>query len=241
VATYADYCPIAVATELVGDRWSVLILREIMVGSTRFNDIHRGIPRISRTLLSQRLRVLVRDGLVERRSRPGRSSFDYVLTEAGRDLQPIVWELGKWSTRWAFTEPTDEQLDVAHLVWRLHQVVDPTRVPRKRTTVEFQARGPGGGRAWLVFENGESTACELDPGYEVDLVVNGENRELHRWYVGRVTWREACRDGGVSLVGPARLAREFPRWFRPSAFHADVRAVVTGRRPRGPVAGVPAG
>jgi len=222
MARYADYCPIAVANEVIGDRWNPLILREIIIGSHRFNDIHRGLPRISRTLLAQRLRFLERNGLVERRPHPRGQAVDYVLTDAGRDLEPILWELGRWATRWAFGDPSDEQVDTVHLVWRLHQVTDPERAPQSRTTVAVRTRRPTGS-AWLVFEKGASTACEIDPGYDVDLVVVARNHALHRWFAGRVTWRDACDAGDVELIGPAGLVRGFPRWFRPSPFHADVR------------------
>jgi DNA-binding HxlR family transcriptional regulator len=232
VGAHHDYCPIAVANEVIGDRWTTLVLREIMVGSHRFNDIHRGIPRISRTSLSQRLRSLERDGLVERRPHDESQAVDYVLTAAGKDLEPIIWELGRWATRWVFGDPVDEQLDAVHLVWRLHQLTNEDFAPKERTTVEFQIRGPGAGRAWLVFDLGASTACQIDPGYEVDLVVRAENRELHRWLLGRTSWTAAIRAGDIELIGPSRLSRVFPRWFHPSHFVDDVRRGMTMSRVR---------
>lgn len=236
---YADYCPIAMANEIVGDRWNPLVLRELMVGARRFNDIHRGIPRISRTLLAGRLRSLERHGLVERRPVPGSQAVDYLLTDAGRDLQPILWQLGRWATRWTFGDPPDEVLDTHHLVWRLHQVTDPACAPQQRTTVEILTRGPGSARCWLVFAGGESTACQIDPGYDVDLVLRADNRELHRWFMGRTTWPEARRAGTIELSGPAGLATAFPTWFRPSPFHADVRAAL-GQADMRPAAGAAA-
>jgi DNA-binding HxlR family transcriptional regulator len=222
---YDDYCPIAVASEVIGDRWTPMVLRELMVGATRFNEIHRGIPRVSRTVLAQRLRLLEHNGLVERRPRPGEQAVDYELTDAGRALLPVLRDLGRWAADWVFRDPTDEQLDAVHLVWRLHQNTDRQRAPVERTNVEFFTHGPGAGRAWLVFEHGESTACLIDPGYEVDLLVRADNRELHRWFLGRVTWTEARQSGGIEVLGPARLARDFPRWFQPSPFYSDVRRV----------------
>ena len=229
---YSDYCPIAMANEVVGDRWSPLILREIIIGSHRFNEIHRGIPRISRSLLAQRLRLLEHNGLVERRPRPGESASDYVLTPAGRDLEPILWALGRWATRWMLGDPADEQLDTPHLVWRLHQVTNHERAPQKRTTVEFRTLGAGAGRAWLVFDGGRSTACQIDPGFDVDLVVEGDNRTLHSWFLGRVTWRDARASGAVTVLGPTRLASSFPSWFDPSAFYNEVRAATRAQRRR---------
>jgi DNA-binding HxlR family transcriptional regulator len=228
VGAYGDYCPIAASIDVIGDRWSPLVLRELMVGSTRFNEIHRGLPRMSRNLLVQRLRMLERNGLVERHPRPGSQMVDYQLTPVGKELEPVLWELGKWAVRWRFDDPVDEQLDTVYLVWRLHQQVDLQRVPERRTTVEFATKGPGGGRAWLVFDRGESTPCQLDPGYEPDVLVQGETKELFRWWIGRATWAEVCDGGEVKLVGDRRLVEAFPTWFLPSLFHAEVREAVTG-------------
>jgi DNA-binding HxlR family transcriptional regulator len=232
VASYSDYCPIAVANEVIGDRWSPLVLRELMIGSTRFNDIHRGIPRMSRSLLTQRLRFLEHNGLIERRPRPGEKAVDYVLSDAGRDLEPILWELGRWATRWVFGDPENHQLDTLHVVWRLHQLTDGDKAPQERTTVEFFTRGPGGRRAWLVFDHGASTACQVDPGFDTDLLVGGQSRELHMWLLGRTTWRAACESGAITVTGSRRLATAFPGWFRASPFHHDVRraALADARR-----------
>lgn len=210
MAGYDEYCPIAVGVDVIGDRWTPLVLRELIVGCTRFNDIHRGVPRMSRSLLSKRLRDLERNGLVER------DGTEYRLTPAGADLEPIVWGIGEWAARWLFRDPAVEQLDATSLVWRMHQFVDPERAPRRRTTVELRLTGPGGGRRWLVFEDGAATVCQDDHGYEVDLLVHGDNRAVHRWFLGRVTWREVLDAGLVRVDGPATLARGFPRWFAPN-------------------------
>jgi DNA-binding HxlR family transcriptional regulator len=211
--TYGEYCPIAVGAEVFADRWTPLVLRELMLGSRRFNDIHRGLPKMNRTLLVQRLRSLERRALVERRCENGGRTVDYVLTESGRELQPIVWSLGEWAARWTFGDPADSELDVAWLVWRLHQKAIPSVLPEGRLVVEFVASGPGGGNAWLVFDDRRATACEIDPGYDVDLVVEGDNRELHRWMLGVTPYREMVRAGAIRLVGPSRLVRGFPKWF----------------------------
>ena len=221
MGSYGEYCPIAVGAEFFGDRWTPLVLRELIVGCSGFNEIHRGLPKMSRSLLSQRLRVLERRGLVERNSHgPGRS-VEYVLTPAGKDLEPIIWQLGHWAARWAFGEPADEVLDAAWLAWRLHQHVDTGRLPQTRTVVELDLSGPGGGRAWLVLDRGGSTACLVDPGYDVDLAVLGDNREMHRWLLGRTTWRDVIASGVVRMVGPSRHVRAFPTWFDNSLFGAD--------------------
>lgn len=216
--TYREYCPIAVGAEFFGDRWTPLVLRELILGSRHFNEIHRGLGRMSRTLLIQRLRTLERRGIVERTVDATGRTAEYRLTPAGRELEPVVWALGHWAARWSFGDPADEELDVAWLAWRLQQTVIARNLPVGRTVVQFVLEGPGGGEAWLVLDRGGSTACQIDPGFEVDLVVMGDNRELHRWLLGRRTIRELQRSGSVRLVGPSRLSRSFPSWFQVSPF-----------------------
>src|SRR5262245_16404906 len=142
VKTYSDYCPIAMGAEAIGDRWSPLVLRELMVGATRFSDIHRGVPRMSRTLLAQRLRQLERAGLVERRPGP-----TYHLSEAGQELQPIVFALGDWAKRWLFGDPEKDHLDGAQLMWRVRNGLATEELPQRRTVVEFRFPDATRGRA----------------------------------------------------------------------------------------------
>lgn len=216
--SYREYCPIAVGAEFFGDRWTPLILRELILGSRHFNEIHRGLGRMSRSLLIQRLRELERREIVERTVDEAGRTTEYRLTSAGQALEPVVWALGHWAARWSFGDPTDEELDVSWLVWRLHQVVIPEKLPAVRTVVQFILDGPGGGEAWLVLDRGGSTACQIDPGYEVDLVVMGDNRDMHRWLLGTRSYPNLQRSGSVRLVGPTRIARSFPNWFRTALF-----------------------
>lgn len=221
--SYREYCPIAVGAEFFGDRWTPLILRELILGSHRFNEIHRGLGRMSRTLLSQRLRTLERRGIVERRVDDAGRTSEYHLTAAGHELEPVIWALGHWAARWSFGDPADEELDAGWLVWRLHQNVIADHLPPRRTVVQFVLNGPGGGEAWLVLDRGGSTACQIDPGYEVDLVVMGDNREMHRWLLGWRSFRELQRSGSVRLVGPTRLGRAFLGWFGSPLFASSLR------------------
>jgi DNA-binding HxlR family transcriptional regulator len=219
--SYNEYCPISVGVEFFGDRWTPLVIREMLFGSRRFNEIHRGLGRMSRSLLSQRLRELERRGIIERRVDPG-GTIEYVLTPAGEELQPIIWSLGHWAARWSFGDPADEMLDAGWLAWRLHQSTLPSKMPATRTVVHFILDGVGAGEAWLVLDRGASTACRIDPGYDVDLVVLGDNRALTCWMFGRLTFSEILRNGDVRLVGPSRLARAFPTWFETSKFARSI-------------------
>lgn len=223
MANYADYCPISVGVDVLGDRWTPLVVRELMVGASRFNEIHRGIPRISRTLLAQRLRQLERRGLVSRETggpgRPGR----YVLTPAGQSLTPIVWAMGQWAAEWVFGDPTEEDCDGLSLLWRLHQHAVAAKLPDKRTVVHLLLTGPGAAEGWLGVERGAMSVCKDDPGYDVDLAVEADTGQMQRWLVGLVPFRDLVADGHARMIGPSRLARAFPTWFDTSMFAEGLR------------------
>jgi DNA-binding HxlR family transcriptional regulator len=230
MARYADYCPIAVGVDVLGDRWTPLVIRELMVGSTGFNDIHRGIPRIGRSMLAQRLRLLERHGLVDRapgeRGRPGR----YTLTPAGEALTPIVWAIGHWAAEWVFGDPADEDCDGLSLMWRMHQHADSARLPRERTVVHLNLKGAGAAEGWLEIEHGQVTVCKDDPGHDVDLAIDAETKQMHRWLAGLAPFRELVAEGHVRVLGPSRLARSFPTWFHVDLFADGLRRAEARRR-----------
>jgi DNA-binding HxlR family transcriptional regulator len=201
-----------------------LVLRELMDRGRGFNEIHRGIPKISRTVLSQRLRHLEASEVVTRCvAGPGRAG-EYRLTPAGEDLVPVLLALGQWAARWRFKDPTDEQLDARWLVWHIHKCVDTGATPERRVCVEWDLRGPGGGRLWLVIDGDTATPCSIDPGYDVDVLVRGDNRAAHRWFLGRITLDEAIDDGSLELSGAPDLVAGFPTWIEPNPFVAEVFA-----------------
>lgn len=228
MSTYGEYCPIAAGVECFGDRWTPLILRELIIGSTGFNEIHRGLNRMSRSLLSQRLKELERRGIIERVS--DGKAVQYHLTQAGRELEPVVWALGRWAMKWAFGDPDDEDLDVGWLVWRLHQQTANDKLPERRTVIQFVVSGPGGGDAWIVLDRGASTACFVDPGFDVDLVVMGDNREMHRWVLDATSYRDLYKNGHIRFVGPSRLTRAFPTWFDTTRFMQMVGGGAASRK-----------
>jgi DNA-binding HxlR family transcriptional regulator len=223
MSSYADYCPIAVGVDVLGDRWTPLVIRELMIGATGFNEIHRGIPRISRTLLAQRLRQLERRGLVRReagdRGRPGR----YTLTPSGRALTPIVWAIGQWAAEWVFGDPADEDCDGLTLLWRIHQHAIPAKLPEQRTVVHLILTGKGAAEGWLCVERRAVTVCKDDPGYDVDLAVEADTAQMQRWLVGLVPFRDLLFNGHARILGPSRLARSFPSWFDTGYFAQGLR------------------
>ena len=209
VATYGQFCPVAKASDVFCQRWTPLIVRELLCGSRRFNEIQRGVPQVSPTLLSQRLKELERAGVVERRP------DGYDLTAAGMELYGIVQALGEWGQRWARSDYSRDELDPGLLLWDLHRFVDPSGLRDGRTVVEFRFRRESAGRRhyWLVAAEGEVDVCLVDPGYEVDLVVDAELAALTRIWMGDTTWSVEQAEGRVEVLGPSRLARALPSWI----------------------------
>ena len=210
---YQQYCPVARATEIVADRWTPLILRELILGSHRFNDIERGLPGISRSLLSSRLRELGDCGIVERLPRAQSKVAEYHLSQAGRELKTVIEALGAWGVRWAFGEPTLDELDAVLLLWKMHQRIDREQLPERRIVVEFDFTGPKGRRGWLVLERHDVSVCVTPPGFDSDLVVRSDLAFFYRVWFGHVDYDAAVRSGDVVVEGSPALARQFPRWL----------------------------
>jgi DNA-binding HxlR family transcriptional regulator len=223
VTRYTDYCPIGTGIEVLGDRWTPLVIREMSVGASGFNEIHRGIPRISRTLLAQRLRAMEARGLLSREvgahGRPGR----YTLTDAGHELVPIVWSVGAWAARWLYADPTESICDGESLLWRMHQRADETNLPALPTVVHMILMGAGGAEGWLDIDRDGITVCKDDQGKDIDLVVQADTGHMYKWLAGITPFRAILASGHVRLIGPSRLARSFPTWFSPAPFGQELR------------------
>lgn len=218
VRPYAQYCPIAKAAEVLGDRWSLLIIREMLTGSTRFNELARGLPGLSRALLSKRLRQLERAGLVDRRNGGG-----YELTEAGEELRPLVFAFGEWGARWAFPDPAPDELDPNLLLWWVHGRIDRSRMPDRTVVVHFVFTDHRN-RYWLVIEPGDVSVCLTDPGFDIDVMVTSNLSTMFQVWLGRIPLVEAMRDDRVEVSGAPTLVRSFTRWFQLSPIAYAVRA-----------------
>jgi DNA-binding HxlR family transcriptional regulator len=220
---YQQYCPVARASEILADRWTPLIVRELVLGSHRFNEIERGLPGISRSLLSSRLRDLEDAGVVERLPRAQSTIAEYHLSEAGRELKAVVEALGAWGVRWAFGDPRPEELDAGLLVWKIHQRINREVLPETRTVIEFDFTGPGARRVWLLLERGDVSVCVTPPGYDSDLIVRADLAFFYRVWLGQIEYDAAIRCGSVQVDGPPALARQLPRWFMWSPMARFVR------------------
>ena len=210
---YKQYCPVARASEVLADRWTPLIVRELILGCHRFNDIERGLPGISRSLLASRLRDLEEAGVVERLPRAHSTVAEYHLSEAGRDLKTVIEALGAWGVRWAFGEPKPEELDPALLVWKIHQRIDRESLPERRVVVEFDFTGPKARRVWLVLQRREVSVCVTPTGFDADLIVRADLAFFYRLWFGYVDYDTALRGGSVTVEGLPALAKQFPRWL----------------------------
>jgi DNA-binding HxlR family transcriptional regulator len=223
VPDYGNFCPIALGSEVLADRWTPLIVRELILGSTRFNDIARGLPGISRTLLTQRLRHLERKGVIERRPTAGRGS-EYQLTDAGRDLESVLLDVGRWAVQWLYDDFDHTDVDAITLTWWMHRRVDADRLPDRRVVLELDHTGPEPVTVWMVFERREASVCIQPPGFDVDLIVRCTTPDLAAVFSGVDTWRRAVSTGAIAVEGLPALARELPRWFLWSPFVDHVRA-----------------
>jgi DNA-binding HxlR family transcriptional regulator len=197
---YGQYCPIARTVDVLGDRWTLLIVRDLLCGATRFNEIARGNPRLSRSLLAKRLRQLEAAGVVER------LDGEYVLTPSGEDLRTVVFSLGEWGAKWQFGEPYDEELDPELLMWWAHDRLDFSSVPDRRIVLEFRFRGDRR-RFWIVKDVLGPSLCMHEPGFEVDVLVEADLAAMYEVWLGRIDLRAAVRDGLVELTGSPAIVR----------------------------------
>ena len=215
---YAQYCPIAKAAEILGDRWSILILRDMLVGTRHFNDLARGLPGISRTLLVKRLTHLRTAGLVTR------TGDGYLLTQAGLELRPLIFSMAEWGAKWAFPEPKAEELDPDLLVWWIHGQIDQQDTgPGSRVVVQIEFSEPTAWY-WLVLDCEDVSVCLTDPGFDVDIVMRSSLRTMYLVWLGLRDFRTALRSGEIVLDGNQELTRKIPKWMRMSPVSPAVRA-----------------
>lgn len=232
---YGQFCPIAVASEIVAERWTPLILRELLNDSRRFGELRRGLPLISRTLLVQRLRHLEDAGLIESRPLPRGRGREYIPTPAGLEFRDVLDRLGTWGQRWATTQFDPQNLDIGLLMWNMRRRVDARRLPARRVVARFEFRAfPARCRplrtCWLILEHRGSEVCLKDPMLDVDLVVTADTRTMARVWLGATTFEDATRAGGLRLEGPRDLVKAFPSWFLLSRFASVARRHQSGRR-----------
>ena len=222
MSSYGQFCPIAKAMEVLDERWTLLVVRELLLGSRHFNDLRRGNPKMSPALLSKRLRTLERAGIIRRTMTDGRSAYE--MTPCGQELRPVVDALGAWGVRW-IGDLGEHDLDPHLLMWDVRRTVPVDAWPRDRTVLafEFDDVSPKVGRWWLCVSGSDVDICDYDPGFEVAATVTTSLRTMTEIWRGDREWANALRSGLVSVDGPSQVSRDVPAWLGQSLLAAVPR------------------
>jgi DNA-binding HxlR family transcriptional regulator len=228
-SSYNQFCPVAMAAEILGTRWTLVLLRELVVGTYRFNELRRGVPRMSPALLSKRLKDLESAGLVTRdpvKGEPG--AFEYRLTDAGRELQPVIESIGCWGQRWIESDASLDNLDPMLLMWDMRRNIDPTPMPQRRVTIQFIFSDLKKAQQnwWLIVEPGQDVdLCSIDPGFEVDLYLTTDLRTMTEIWMGYTTIARAKQQDRLTPTGSKQLEADMGTWMKLSPF-AKVKKLV---------------
>lgn len=219
---YGQFCPIAKASEVLGERWTNLVIRELGAGSETFNDIRKGLPLMSPSLLSARLKSLEKHGIVGRYEDD--SKVRYRLTEAGNELTSIIWELGTWGHRWVRSDLSRDDLDPSVLVWDIHRNIETKFFKGERTTIKIEFTDyPSKFRFWwIVIKDDDADVCIKDPGYEIDITISGDLKTLTAAWMGDTTLMKAIREKAIVLTGSSHLRKTINIWMGTN-YYADVR------------------
>jgi DNA-binding HxlR family transcriptional regulator len=222
LGSYGQFCPVSMASEIVCTRWTALVMRELLSGSKRFNDLRRGVPLMSPTLLSKRLSELEAAGVITADRGGG---GEYRLTEAGEDLRPVIMALGIWGQRWVESSLSLKNLDPGLLMWDMRRSLNPTPLPEARCTIKFHFPETYAGKRnwWLVVDQGKVDLCLDDPGYDVDLFVTGSLRAMTAVWMGLTTVAKEVESGHLDLVGDPAIAKSMQAWLGLSPFAAEKR------------------
>ncbi len=224
--TYGQFCPVAMAAEIVCSRWTALVLREMLCGSRRFSDIRRGVPRMSPTLLSKRLKELERAGIIATRMSPV-GTAEYYLTEAGEDLRPVIMNLGIWGQRWVQSQVSLKNLDPSLLMWDMRRGLDPTPIPPRRCTIRFEYTDLPENRRywWLIVEGKNVDLCSVDPGHEVDLYVRCHLRVMTAIWMGLAGVENERVAGRLEVDGDPVIIKSMQTWLGLSPFAKERKIV----------------
>ncbi len=223
---YGQFCPVAMASEILCSRWTTLVIRELLCGTTHFNDLRRGVPRMSPALLSKRLKDLERAGIVVAEPNP-KGVTEYHLSEAGEDLRPIILGMGFWGQRWVNSKLSLENLDPSLLMWDMRRHLRPEPLPLKRCTIQFSYpdAAPPQRNWWLVVTNGTVELCGVDPGFEIDLLVTGSLKSMTAVWMGLTSVRKEIEAGNLEVEGDPIVARSIQTWLGLSPFASEPQRV----------------
>jgi DNA-binding HxlR family transcriptional regulator len=211
---YGQFCPVSKAAEVLGERWSLLVLRELLLGRTQFNQLQRALPKISPTTLSKRLSALQKHGLVVRKRAPRQQAHEYRLTPAGRELYPLMMQLAEWGMRWVRGRMRDDELDVSALMCDVQRRLDPGRFPDGRTVLQFEFTDIDEYADWWVIVcDDDVDLCLEDTGYEVDVLFTSDLRTLTEVWMGDLPIKRALASRKLKVNGAATYLRNLHAWF----------------------------
>jgi DNA-binding HxlR family transcriptional regulator len=223
--SYGQFCPVAMAAEIICSRWTVLVMRELLCGTTRFNDLRRGVPRMSPTLLSKRLRELAEAGVITMKRGAG-GVTEYRLTAAGEDMRDVIMSMGVWGQRWVESSLSLKNLDPSLLMWDMRRNLTPLPFPNRRCTINFSFPALKSQQSWWLVVDGKSVdLCGVDPGFEVDLYVRSDLRSMTAVWMGLSTLKAEIDAGRIELSGDRMLARSMQNWLGLSAFAKEKQRV----------------
>jgi len=212
--TYGQFCPVAKSAEILGDTWSLLIVRELLLGSTRFSTFQKGMPRISPTVLNARLKQLEAQGVIVRRPLSGQRGHEYRLTPAGKELGPVIQSLVVWGTRWARDDLRDEDADVGFLMFDIERNLRSEELPGGETVLCFQFPDRSDCSKWWIVCDGEKRdLCDKDPGKDVSAYITATSRDMIKVWMGDLPVSTALNDGTIVVIGDRLVCRRFRRWF----------------------------
>jgi len=211
---YGQFCPVAKAAEILGEKWTLLIIRELLQGSTRFSQIQRALSRISPTVLNKRLDSLQGAGLVVRKRIPDQRGNEYQLTEAGRELFPIVLQIAQWGMRWARGQLSDSELDVNLLMMDVERRLDTNKLPGGQTVLKFRFTDlKRYGEWWIKVKGDEVDLCTEDPGHDVDVYFTTDLRTMTEVWMGDLSVKRAQSERKLNIVGPSAYLRNLEGWL----------------------------
>ena len=223
---YLQFCPIAKASELLSERWTFLIIRELLAGGKRFNDFQRGMSSISPTVLTKRLNVLNENGIIIKKKIQGQRGYEYYLTDMGKELAPILQSIGEWGMRWTRGQIADNELDIQLLMLYLERSINTDKLPDGETVISFTFNDLAThNKWWLVINDSEIDLCTLDPNKDIDIWLNTQLRDMVEIWMGDTSLKSAIRQDKLKLVGPAYLTNHVNQWLSLSDF-ADIPAAV---------------
>lgn len=216
---YNQFCPIAKASEILGEKWTILIIRELLMGSTRFSSLQRGLGFISPTLLTKRLAMLEERYLIYRKRIPGQRGYEYHPTESCRELMPVLTEIGNWGMRWARNNLSETDYDVELLMLYLERSIKPDQLPGMETILQFNFLDIKEAPNWWIIINGNQVdVCTTDPGKDVDVYFSTTVKTMTEVWMEQITFKEVIKDSKLIITGPRALTKNIGSWMKSCVF-----------------------